>query len=145
MAKIKRKILEVKPDPIYLPVSLPRYKRNKILILKTMVSMIECMRRIENIRNLKREKARLIGELRKLLNFSHTSANEFDREIPIIQNKSEMRKVRVTQRVSFEREFSYEEPVFGDYSLGISQKTDALDRELAEIKAALARLNNEVK
>ncbi|MEM4181778.1 MAG: hypothetical protein QXX68_01330 [Candidatus Pacearchaeota archaeon] len=144
MAKTKRKTSEVKPDPVYLPVSLPRYKRNKILILKSMVSMIGCMRRIENIRNIKKEKARLIGELRKLLNFSHTETNTFDRDLPVLSDKSEMRKFRVTQRVSFEREFSYEEPTAGEYSLGISQKTDALDRELAEIKAALAKLNNQI-
>gem|GEM_PF-6625832 len=142
MAKQNKRTFSKKfDDPIYLPISLPRYKRNKILILKTALLIINCIKITERINELKTEKDKLINELRRLLNFSYSQTNNLEGDFPVIQNKSEMRKTRMTQRITIEREISLEDSSLPTENIK-SSKLSSLDKELEEIKQALTKLGS---
>lgn len=143
MAKIKDSKIK-KTNNIYLPVSSERYKKNKILMLKIMLSLIECTKRIEKVRNLKKEKALLIEELRKLLKDSHHETNNLNEDLPIVDNKIETKRIRIVKKINIEKELSIENGIGTKIVKNKKiEKLSGLDKELEEIKLSLARLNEE--
>lgn len=134
MAKKKSKVIKKKViDPIYLSVYKSIYKENKVRLLQIQMRIINCAIRMENLKKLKKQKASLFSEMRALCKSIDSDFSRMDSSIPIITQKSEIRKATITQRISVEREINLVNAVS-------TTSISGLDKELMEIQNKLNNL-----
>jgi len=133
----KKSPLIVRLDPVFIPVNYEVYRKNKINLLNTQVKVLECVKTINNIRELKRQKEELKLELYRRLSEAIRMYYQTQNLIPLVSNPGLMKKLERTIEIAV----NYKIP---DSSINFSQKfsrTDDLDIELREIQDKLNALN----
>jgi hypothetical protein len=133
----KRRVVE-KIDPVFLPIVQGIYKKNKVNLLRAQVKVLECVKTINKIKLLQKEKDSLKLQLYRNLSDVLRFYYQTQSVIPVINSPGNMKRLERTLEVSV----NYTE---GDSSIKLSKvvsKTDELDDELREIQEKLNSLNS---
>jgi len=140
MAKkpIKKVIVKEKSDPIFLPFDYEVHKENKISLMKTELSVLKCLKILENLKRLQEQKARLKKELQLLLSASLRNFEKTWDEMPMIEHTNEIKKLEKTSNADFGQE--YEEKI--QYLASAGSDTTALGKELSIIQEKLKKLSS---
>ncbi len=133
----KRRVVE-KIDPVFLPIVQGVYKKNKVNLLRAQVKVLECVKTINKIKLLQKEKDSLKLQLYRNLSDVLRFYYQTQSVIPVINSPGNMKRLERTLEISV----NYTE---GDSSIKLSKvvsKTDELDDELREIQEKLNSLNS---
>ena len=122
-----------KIDPIYLPIEKDDYKKNKIRLLQTQMKIIDCVGHLDNLQKLKKEKMKLVSELKDMIHNSFDDFATINNAMPLISQRAEFRTTTVTQRINFEKEITVTK-------VERVAKEEGLDKELREIQEKLNNL-----
>ncbi len=135
---VSRKNVSVfKPDPVFIPVNYGAYRKNKMNLLKAQVKVLECIKTINNIKELQRQKEEWKIELYRKLSEAMRLYYQTQNLMPLVNNPGLMKKLERTIEVAVNYKVN-------DSSFSFSQKvsrTDELDVELREIQDKLNALN----
>lgn len=135
----KKKVEKLLIDPVFIPIDYDVYKKEKIYILNTQIKVLECIKTINRIRQLQKEKDELKKELYKTLRDALDLYYKIKESyMPIINNPQFMNKLKKTVEIAINYKKENESASL-TYSKTIT-KTDEMDNELREIQAKLNAL-----
>jgi hypothetical protein len=133
----KKKVF-VRPDPVFIPVNYEVYRKHKMNLLNTQIKVLECVKTINRIIELQKQKDSLKLELYRRLSEALRLYYQTQELLPTVNNPGLIKKLEKTVEVAV----NY---TSGDSSLSFSQKvsqTDEVDMELREIQEKLNALNS---
>jgi len=126
-----------KADPVFLPFDYNSHKENKVTLMKAELSVLKCLKILENLKRLQDEKGKLKRELQHMLSSSVRDFEKTINEMPIINNMREIKKVEGAKAADFSQ--PYEEKLSAMASTGTD--TTALGKELSVIQEKLKKLS----
>lgn len=125
-------------DPIFIPVLYDAYRNSKVNLLKAQVKLLECVKVLNRLRELKKEKENLKLQLYRDLSEAMRFYYKFQDLMPSINNPGLIKKFEKTMEIAI----NYQDGNSNfSYSHKVSQP-DVLDSELIEIQEKLNSLNS---
>ncbi len=124
-------------DPVFLPFDYSSHKENKVILMKTELSALRCLRILESLKRLQDEKDKLKRELQHMLSSCINNLEKSSNEMPTINHLGEIKKLERTKTADFSQ--PYEEKLRAMESSGTD--TTALGKELSVIQEKLKKLS----
>jgi hypothetical protein len=134
----KKKVLAVKKDLVFIPVVYGVYKKNKMNLLNTQVKVLECIKRINNLQILQKQKEALKLEFYRNLSEAMRLYHHTQSLLPVVIEPQPAKKIEKSVEIAINYQDSNSS---FSYSKKISQPDD-LDSELKEIQEKLNALNS---
>ncbi|MEM4330949.1 MAG: hypothetical protein QW273_03000 [Candidatus Pacearchaeota archaeon] len=135
----EKKKQRVSIDPVFIPLSYEEYKKGKINLLSSEIKVLESVRRINQIKEIKRQKELLRKEFYKRVEETIFLINQLKNFIPNLKKDySIFRREKVEEK---------KENIYSESSIHKEneERTDKLDRELKEIQDKLNALTAKSK
>ena len=134
----KKKQVRARPDPVFIPVVYDSYRANKMNLLNAQVKVLECVKTINKVKELQKQKEELKLLLYRNLSEAMRLYYKLQDSMPLVANPGFMKKLEKTVEIAVN--YSDSNSSFS-YSKKVSQP-DELDSELREIQEKLNALNS---
>lgn len=134
----KKKPVAVNSDLVFIPIVYGAYRANKINLLNAEIKVLECIKTINSIRELQKQKDVLKLKFYRNLSEALRLYYQLKNFMPQVSNHGIVDKMRKSVEIAVN--YTDSNSSFS-YSKKITQ-TDELDVELREIQAKLNALNS---
>ena len=126
---------KVKSNPVFIPFNYESHKQNKINFMKIELSLLNCLRIIENLHKLKKTKYELKKELQSAINANLMDFKRIQNELPVVKTEKNIKKAKeIKTNVNLDE--------FQESEFKQTEKQEPFNKELEVIQARLKKLSN---